>query len=461
MKRSAEKHLPFQINGFDRMILINLNFITPVNRNPIIVQQSSGMIKLLSILTIFMTVANASVAQIVEKKKRFKHHTVANPLPGPEGLGTGAFTLADFDNDGDLDITISANGKDGPVFLFENKGEYWENYTIGIGDEMQLGAVSTDIDRDGYIDLVMGRFWFRNPGNVNRAGNVMWEKIFYNGGLDAENHDIASADLNLDGLNDIVSYSQYMGKGILRWYNVQNPRDWTYHTIADDVNDLVKDVKGSNGIHGGFAPKGIGDLDGDKFPDLVMPTGFYRNPGKKSEAKWTFVRWQFETGVIPNPYGLSCRSWITDLDMDGDNDVVYTDCDGANSKGYYIENIKQKTFRKTELPSLPDSTGSFHSLAVADFDLDGDLDIFSGEQEDPDPGMKPVGLKERGFIWLNTGSIREPKFQLTIFHIDNPGWHETQSGDIDGDGDIDLATKIWNKDGDTYHLDFWENLSKQ
>src|SRR5687767_13714906 len=116
------------------------------------------------------TVATASLAQVFGKKP-YNNHTVVNPLPGPEGLGTGGFSLADYDNDGDLDITISSNGKDGPVFLFENKEGSWENHTIGTGDEMQLGAVATDVDRDGNIDLVMGRFWFRNPGSVD----VKWE----------------------------------------------------------------------------------------------------------------------------------------------------------------------------------------------------------------------------------------------------------------------------------------------
>ena len=29
--------------------------------------------------------------------------------------------------------------------------------------------------------------------------------------------------------------------------------------------------------------------------------------------------------------------------------------------------------------------------------------------------------------------------------------------DSDGDGDTDIITKVWNKDGDTYHADYWRN----
>jgi hypothetical protein len=29
--------------------------------------------------------------------------------------------------------------------------------------------------------------------------------------------------------------------------------------------------------------------------------------------------------------------------------------------------------------------------------------------------------------------------------------------DFDGDGDTDIITKVWNKDGDAYHADYWRN----
>ena len=33
-------------------------------------------------------------------------------------------------------------------------------------------------------------------------------------------------------------------------------------------------------------------------------------------------------------------------------------------------------------------------------------------------------------------------------------------GDVDGDGDIDIMSKVWNADGPNYHLDYWENELK-
>jgi hypothetical protein len=382
----------------------------------------------------------------------FKHHVVADPLPGT-AWGTGGFTLADFDQDGDLDVTIQCRSDDDKVYWYENRGpDNWIQHFVGTGREYQLGATSVDVNRDGNVDLVMGHVWFQNPGDLQKEPDREWEAHHYNGDMLHENHDIVTADINQDGTLEIVMYNQ--SASTLRCYDISDPYNWTYTDIASDVNE--------NDVHSGLFPNGLVDLDNDHFPDAIMPLYWYKNPGIAGE-EWVKKEYPY-TPILPNPYGKGMRVWAGDMNDDGMNDIIYSDCDVRFSRVYLLINEDGgETWKKEEI-LLPESnvgaSGSFHSLQVADFDNDGDLDVFAGEQEDPDKLMKPEGLRERGIIFQNIGTVKDPKFLAVVIHEDNPGWHDAQIGDVDGDGDIDIMSKVWNADGTNYHLDYWENELK-
>jgi hypothetical protein len=161
------------------------------------------------------------------------------------------------------------------------------------------------------------------------------------------------------------------------------------------------------------------------------------------------------------------RAWIVDLNNDDRQDIVYSDCDTGYGHVYWVENLGTGRWQRHRLDDPPGSvdTGSFHSLAVADLDLDGDLDVFAGEQEDPDTymvadglvPMKPEGLEERGVVWENVGTAGAPHFVPLVIHRGRPGWHDTVAVDFDSDGDLDLVSKVWNTGGRPYHVDLWRN----
>ena len=313
-----------------------------------------------------------------------------------------------------------------------------------------LGAAALDVDNDGATDLVFSHVWFKNPGNLRQQPDSAWPVISFAG----VGHDLLAADVNGDGRQDIVVFD---GKTLL-WFDPAQAM--ASNSVAQGITH-----------HGGVTPRGAGDLDGDGDLDLVIAGTWFENPGA---GKGTWTRHAWPHVVITNAsYGTSIRSWVVDLDGDGDQDIVYSDCDTGSSHVYWVRNEGRGTnWTRFLLPDPPTSrgsvpgTGSFHSLGVADFDLDGDLDVFAGEQEDPDTymvgngklPMKPKGLKERGVIWMNSGS-KPPVFLPQVIQEDNPGWHDACLGDVDGDGDIDIVSKVWNKDGPTYHADYWRNDS--
>ena len=389
---------------------------------------------------------------------RWKHFTIADPLPGTElSSGVGGIPPADFDGDGDLDVAIS-RGETKTAYWYERKSDAeWIQHTIGSAEsiEFALGTAALDIDQDGWIDVASNMAWFKNPRNLADNPDAPWQVNSYSCG----GHDIIAADINRDGHLDIVTYDTHDGTGeqedLVKWYDTSNGLKQT-------------SIGGGYKHHGGIAPRGAGDLDGDGDLDIVIPGHWFENPGD-GYGDWIEHDWP-HTPVQNATFGPSIRSWIADINNDGENDIVYGDCDTGQGHVYWIENLGKGTgWKQHKLQDPPTAegdvpgTGSYHSLCVADFDMDGDLDIFGGEQEDPtvldDPGvlpMKPAGLKERGVMWENSGA-EKPSFKVVVIQLDNPGWHDAEIGDVDGDGDFDIVTKIWSKDGPTLHADYWRN----
>lgn len=78
----------------------------------------------------------------------------------------------------------------------------------------------------------------------------------------------------------------------------------------------------------------------------------------------------------------------------------------------------------------------FHSLALADFDSDGDRDVFSGG------GPLTKDTTHRSFIWENADGRGGKWIEHEILR--GKRCHEAKAADVDGDGDVDICTKPWN-----------------
>ena len=388
---------------------------------------------------------------------QWKHFSIDAVLPG-SGYGTGGPALADFDGDGDLDVALSRRNTSSAYWYSRKNDSVWIPHLMGSDNPLTatLGTTPIDIDQDGWDDVVFQGVWYRNPGVLGKNPDTPWQTNFTKAG----GHDATTADIDGNGKMDLLIYDGVT----IAWYNPSNK-------ISNRMKEII--INTGNDDHGGVAPHGFGDIDGDGDIDVIIPGYWFANPGDQS-PNWDRFEWPFE--VIENAsYGRSIRAWIADINNDGKNDIVYSHCDTGGSHVYWVENKgKGKSWESHQLADPPvrkgdvPGTGSFHSLCVVDFNQDGKLDIFAGEQEDPDTymeasgkvAMKPRGMKPRGVIWYNQGG-QQPRFEIFVIHVGNPGWHDTQAGDVDQDGDIDLVTKVWNTDGPSYHLDYWRNELKK
>ena len=337
-----------------------------------------------------------------------------------ENSGTWAQTgAADIDKDGRLDFVA---GNYGGIYWWRNPGTLsgqWAKHTIAVGSPSDVGGSPMDVNGDGWIDWVSSGFWFKNPGERTTEP---WKKLQY--GAQRKDHDVVLVDLDGDGRLDVLR-------------NQNDLTQWAKMPPADQVEGMWTETKIVGGhkdgkLHGAFAPRGWGDLNGDGRMDVVGVQYWFENVDGRGQ-QWRpheYTTW----GKI-GLFGWEFRIWVADIDGDRDLDIAVTEGDSKDGRAAWIENKDGKggQWETHELP-LGDLKGDLHSVAVLDFDKDGDMDIFVGQNG---PGTDNVWL-----ILENTDG--KGHFERREIYR-GYGAHETIYADFDGDGDVDLVSKCWGK----------------
>jgi len=345
---------------------------------------------------------------------RFEYHRIDRI-----GNQMGQTSLVDVDKDGDLDWIAGCNS--GDIWWFEYKGpDNWVRHLLGQKVLTEVGGTAFDIDGDGWIDQVSGGAWYKNTGNPREH-----EFIKYPNDVILSCHDNVAADIDGDKKLDIVVMSD---KSALFWYKI--PSDPTLKWQAHKIGDAV---------HGAIDPAGVADIDGDGDNDVVRTNIWFENADGKG-MKWTPHN-NIDFGQPDARWPLMTKSWVADLDKDGDSDIVQAEGDCISGRVAWHVNMDGKG-RNWIRHIIADKSGQdFHSLALADFDNDGDLDVFAGG------GPLTEGTR-KWFIWENADGKAGRFIQHEIFA--GKECHETKAADVDRDGDIDICSKPWNGDEHIY-----------
>jgi len=340
-------------------------------------------------------------------------------------------SMADLDNDGDLDIWFMLN----EIWLNDGQGKFIKSDKGPDVEKDGFFIKLTDIDNDGDIDVAVNREVYLNDGQANYTLGAPL--------LDQDNEEKESllildlVDLDNDEKLDVVTLTVrdtigvFLNQGNNKYSKIIN----NDLTLSDDFAIFAK--------VGTFA-----DVDNDGDLDVWLPSTkdttpmLLFNDGQghftESAQKDFFISLATSNGVTI----ATTKIAVGDIDNDGDIDAWVTSAlsleEGAPA--HVLINDGKGVF--TELAQNFDVILSTTDAQLSDVDNDGDLDALEVSLSTTVPAQGD--FREMVLtIWLNDGTGH-----FTNSHKDNiKGFFGTKinMGDFNKDGiqDMIVGDQIW------------------
>jgi len=348
--------------------------------------------------------------------------------------------VLDVDKDGVNDFVIAERTKGPSVLWYRKVAQGWKRYVVEPEPlHIEAGSAICDIDADGDLDIVFGGdwrsnqlWWWENP--YPDFGRRWIRHVIKNFG-GRKHHDQIFGDFDGDGKEELVFWNQ----GAARLYLAEIPqqprqaKSWPCTVIYSWSQDSEMEQRGQYPAfkaineHEGLTKA---DIDGDGKVDIVGGGRWF----KHIEGN------RFQENIIDAGYAFS-RTAVGDLIKGGRPEVVLVVGDGWAplvmyqwKKGTWVGKI------------ILEQVDCGHSLAVLDFDGDGNDDIWVAEMR-----LNGGNPDAKNLILLGDG-----KGNFKIEHISSGiANHESKIADLDGDSDYDVLGKPYG--WQTPRLDIWLN----
>jgi hypothetical protein len=387
-----------------------------------------------------------------------------------ETFGSGVGWL-DYDNDGWLDLFF-ANGANLREAKRSPGNALWRNLGNGTFADVtqrtgvaELGLFATgvavgDYDNDGFLDLYVTAYG-QNQLLRNNAGNAfvdMTTKAGVTGG--AWSSSAGFFDYDLDGDLDlyVARYLDYdprdnpwcgFKKDGYRMYcdprTFDGSPDLLYRNNGDGTFTDVSRAAGIANPAGKGLGVAFGDIDQDGYPDVYVANDGVRNFLYHNKRNGTFVDIAYSAGVGFDGNGrpqAGMGTEIGDYDDDGLPDIFVTNFSEELNTLY-------RNLGKLLFEDVSESAGLGSGLIplgfgtkLLDYDNDGDLDVYvtNGHVVDNVELYHPhLSYRQKDLLYENTGGrFRDVSASSgPAFQINHVG-RGAAAGDYDNDGDLDI-----------------------
>jgi enediyne biosynthesis protein E4 len=398
-------------------------------------------------------------------------HGVVNPTKSKAEMFGGGVAAGDYDSDGDVDLYI-VRGNIGPNLLYRNDGN--NRFTdvaaaAGVahakptgGGYLHSGPVFADLDGDADLDLFVGGMGGDPCLLYENNGDGTFTDVTTQSGfaMGATNTISASfGDYDLDGDLDMMlahwgtprppDGSGDHGDTESLWRNDSDADGIRFTNVSVESGIAATIIAARGGYHE-FQPDALdydytftptfARMDADPYPDILSVADFnntrvFMSNGAGS-APVTF-RDATDNSVIIDRNGMG--SAVADVDNDGDLDWFVTGIFGTN------ETVGNRLYLNDGTGQLQDVTVSARvqdggwgwGACVADFNLDGRLDIFHTNGWESNPIDDFEHDRSRLFIAQASGLIFLDEAE-TRGLIDTEQGRGVVCADFDDDGDVDI-----------------------
>ena len=374
----------------------------------------------------------------------------------------GGVVLEDFDQDGFLDLMVSAQGTSSQLRFFHNNGDgTFTDRTVAAGLAGELGGlnlISGDYNNDGLVDvLVLRGGWLGANGHwplslLRNNGDGTFTDVTEEAGLlrFRPTQTAVWFDYNGDGLLDLFVGNETKDGDTCPCELFRNNGDGTFTECAAEngvaIVGLVKGVVSA-------------DYNNDGRPDLYISRNdganlLLRNDGpagadKSPRAPWRFTEVAAAAGVTEPFRSFSC--WFWDYDNDGWPDILVF--------GYSIQDVGDIAADYLGLPHTGERARLYHNRGdgtfedvtkqaglfkllhgmganFGDLDNDGWLDFYVGTG---DPNLTTL-IPNRMF--RNDGGKRFQDVTTSGGFGQLQKGHGIAFGDINNDGDQDIYSVV-------------------